>query len=140
MSNYVQNRRNPLGFIDPFFDEFFSERNSNSIMKTDIRDEGDHYLLKIDVPEIQKENIKISLQEGYLTVNATFTESNEDKNKQGKYLRRERQYGSYSRSFYIGEDVLQEDVKAKLENGVLTLKVLKNTHEKKVENHYINID
>ena len=135
--NYAVANANHEGFglLDPFFDDFFDlpfyptrEANHfNQIMKADVSDEGDHYLLKLDVPAIEKKDIKISLNEGYLNVAASTNINNDEKNKQGKYIRRERFYGTYSRSFYVGEEVKESDIKAKLENGVLELNVAKKT-------------
>ena len=141
MKNSIITRTNPFGLIDPFFDEFFTgESNSslNQLMRTDITDEGDYYQLKVDLPEVKKEDIKLSLDEGYLTIEAT--QQNEDNEKKhGHFVRRERYYGSYKRSFYIGEDILQEDIKAKLNDGVLTLIVNKRVPEEK-EPNYIEIE
>ena len=119
MNNMIKNEN--YGILDPLFDElFFGNKNKHEVMKTDIKDEGDHYLMKIDLPEVKKENIKLSLEDGYLIVSAKFDYNNEDKEK-NNYIRRERHYGSFSRSFYVGDGVKEEDVKAKLQDGVLSL-------------------
>ena len=121
MNNMIKNDN--YGILDPLFDElFFGNKNKHEVMKTDIKDEGDHYLMKIDLPEVKKENIKLSLEDGYLIVSAKFDYNNEDKEK-NNYIRRERHYGNCSRSYYLGEDVTEEDIKAKLQDGVLTLNV-----------------
>ena len=123
MNNMIKNDN--YGILDPLFDElFFGNKNKHEVMKTDIKDEGDHYLMKIDLPEVKKENIKLSLEDGYLIVSAKFDYNNEDKEK-NNYIRRERHYGNCSRSYYLGEDVTEEDIKAKLQDGVLTLNVKK---------------
>lgn len=130
------------GIIDPFFDDLFNERGYkvNEFMRTDILDLGDSYELKIEVPELTRDDIKISLDDGYLTINASFKE-NEDDKKNKRYIRKERHYGSFSRSFYVGEAIKEEDVKAKLLDGVLTLNVPKEETVKKVEvKKYVNID
>ena len=127
MKNNMISRNNPFGLIDPFFDEFFtSESNSQfkQMMATDIKEEDDHFELKIDMPDIKKEDIKLSLDEGYLTIEATQNASN-DEESHGHFVRRERYFGSYKRSFYVGDNLTEQDIKAKLENGVLTLNVLK---------------
>lgn len=132
---------NPFGLVDPFFDDFFtSERksNMNQVMKTDIRDNGDHYEFKIEVPEIKKENIHLSLDEGYLNIETSIHTSNDQKEK-GHYVRKERYYGNFSRSYYIGEGVKEEDIQAKLDNGVLTL-IVKKGNEKLQEKKYISIE
>ena len=141
MKNNIVTRNNPFGLIDPFFDEFFTgERNSqfNQIMKTDIKDNGDHYEFKIEIPDVKKENINVSIEDGYLTVEA-HQEGNDDERKHGRYVRKERYYGSYKRSFYVGDEVNEDDVKAKLHHGVLTLLVNKR-EEKKEEKNYIQIE
>lgn len=131
-------KHNNYGIFDPFFDDFFADYKKNKIMKTDIIEKENHYELKIEVPEIKKEDIKLSLENGYLNIKATFNEENES-TEEKKYICRERQYGSYSRSFYVGDNVKEEDIKAKLSEGVLTLninKALPNKEEKK----YITIE
>ena len=130
------------GLIDPFFDELFNDKGyrTSDMMKTDIKEEGDHYELKVEVPEIKKEDLKLSLEDGYLTINATFKDENDEKS-QGKYIRRERRYGNYTRSFYVGDSLKEEDIKAKLNDGVLYLNVPKEETVKKVEEKkYISID
>lgn len=141
MKNNIVTRNNPFGLIDPFFDEFFTgERNSqfNQIMRTDIKDNGDHYEFKIEIPDVKKENINVSLEDGYLIVEATQEENNDEK-KKGRYVRKERYYGSYKRSFYVGDNVTEGDIKAKLNHGVLTLLVNKKEEEKENKN-YIQIE
>ncbi len=134
-------RENPFGLIDPFFDDFFLGKKNlfdSQILKTDIKEEQDHYLVKIDVPEIKKEDIKLSLENGNLTISATLNKENESE-ESGRYIRRERQFGSCSRSFYVGDDVMEEDVKAKLEDGVLTLTIVKK-EPKQNTNKFIDIE
>ncbi len=126
-------RDNPFGLIDPFFDDFFSfgKRNlsDNQIMKTDIKEEDDHYLVKVDLPEIKKEDVKISLDNGYLLINATLENKHEE--EEGRYIRRERHFGNFARSFYVGDELVEEDIKAKLDNGVLTLTLKKRQPQAK---------
>ena len=132
----------------PFYDFDKSMKNTEKklygkkasrIMKTDIKDEGGHYLLKVEVPEIKKEDIKLSLDEGYLTISASMNNESEEKGK-NNYIRRERHYGSFSRSFYVGDGVKEEDVKAKLQDGVLSLTVKKDVETTKEEKKYIAIE
>ena len=138
MNNMIKNDN--YGILDPLFDElFFGNKNKHEVMKTDIKDEGDHYLMKIDLPEVKKENIKLSLEDGYLIVSTKFDYNNEDKEK-NNYIRRERHYGSFSRSFYVGDGVKEEDVKAKLQDGVLSLTVKKDVEATKEEKKYIAIE
>lgn len=141
MRNYLTTNHDPFDMINPFFDDFFTgERNYHQMMKTDIKDEGDHYLLKMDVPEIKKEDIKISLNDGYLKINASFKNEENEKNEKSKYIHKERSYGSYSRSFYLGKQISEEDIHAKLENGVLTLNINKKDEKEKKHNQYIAIE
>ncbi|MFA7157262.1 MAG: Hsp20/alpha crystallin family protein, partial [Bacilli bacterium] len=109
------------------------------VLKTDITDEGDHYSFKIEVPSLNKENLNIALEDGYLNVSATFEDSKEDK-ENNKYLRRERYYGSFSRSFYVGDEVKEEDIKAKLDNGVLNLMINKPQEQAAPEKKIISIE
>ena len=138
MNNMIKNDN--YGILDPLFDElFFGNKNKHEVMKTDIKDEGDHYLMKIDLPEVKKENIKLSLEDGYLIVSAKFDYNNEDK-ENNNYIRRERHYGNCSRSYYLGEDVTEEDIKAKLQDGVLTLNVKKVDPKAKETKKFISIE
>lgn len=117
---------NPFRDMEDFERRFFGEpmdffKNGElSEFKTDIKDEGDNYLLEADLPGFAKEDIKLDLNKDTLTVRAERHSEHEDKDKQGKYLRCERSYGSYSRSFDVsGVDC--ENIKAKYDNGVLKL-------------------
>jgi HSP20 family protein len=101
----------------------FGGYSENSLMKTDIRESDGSYEMDIDMPGFQKEDIKAELKEGYLTISASTKKNNDEKDENGKYIRRERYMGSCSRSFYVGSDVKQEDIKAKFENGILKLTV-----------------
>lgn len=141
MSNYLQNRhaRQNYGLYNPFFDDFFKEDNSfSTMMKTDIKENNDHYEMKIELPEVKKEDVKLSLDDGYLTVNAVFKNDNDE--KEGKFIRRERSYGSFSRSYFVGDNVKEEDVKAKLDNGVLTLFIKKVDEKEEPKAKYIDIE
>ena len=110
----------PSIFDDVFGDMF---ENSNEEMKTDVRMVGDNYLLDVSVPGYDKENIKLELERGYLTITATNSKEEEDKKE--KYIRRERYYGKCSRTFYVGEGITEEEIEANYKNGVLTIKLPK---------------
>lgn len=126
--------------FDDFFDGAFSG-NTNGLMRTDIKDTDDAYELTMDVPGVKKENIKAELKDGYLTVNAATHSDNDEKDENGKYVRRERYYGSCSRSFYVGNAVKQEDIKASFENGTLKLTIPKMDKKPVIEqNRYIQIE
>lgn len=123
MSNYLRRHDDFDLFDNEFFDNMFNARGTKNMLKTDIKENDKAYILDVDVPGIDKENIKISLEHGYLTINATKESSQEEK-KNHKYLRQERFYGSCSRSFYVG-DVDKEMINASFNNGVLTIEVPK---------------
>ena len=132
-------RRNGNGldvFDEVFMDPFFSEKE-NKIMKTDIKEKDGNYVLEVDVPGYNKENIQIELHEGYITVTATHNEEKEDKNS--KYLKRERFTGMCSRNYYVGENVKEEDIKANFRNGILTIEFPKEPEKKIEEKKYIPI-
>ena len=119
----------------------FGSYNESSLMKTDIRDNDGHYELDVDMPGFSKEDIKVELKDGYLTISASTKKDNDEKDENGKYIRRERYMGSCSRSFQVGDSVKQEDIKAKFENGILKLTVPKEEAQPKVEeNKYIAIE
>ncbi|MCC8050895.1 MAG: Hsp20/alpha crystallin family protein [Clostridiales bacterium] len=134
---------------DEFFDDFFNEpfyrtsvsRGQTDLMRTDVKESDSEYELTMNLPGIKKENVKAELKDGYLTIQASTNTNNDQKDSSGKYVRRERYAGSFSRSFYVGEDVKQEDIKAKFENGTLVLTVPKKVQQPVVEeNKYIAIE
>ena len=102
-------------------------------MKTDIRETDGSFELDIDMPGFNKEDLKAELKEGYLTISASTNKDNGEKDENGRYIRRERYVGSCSRSFYVGEDIKQDDIKAKFENGILKISVPKKEAQPKVE-------
>ena len=131
----------PKIFDDDFFrDDFFDrkDRMNYNLMKTDIKEDENSYLLEVDLPGYSKDDIKIDITDGYLTINAKVEkEDNEDKKN---YVRRERFTGEVSRSFYVGEDIKEEEVKASFKNGILTLEVPKlSLEDKKKDKKYIEI-
>lgn len=119
--------------FDDFFDAPFNTGSASGLMKTDVKATDAGYELEIDVPGIDKENISVQLENGYVTVTAKTEKKNDEGKENGHYIRRERFYGTYSRSFYVGEDVNEEDVKAKYENGTLKLFVPDKEKQPKVE-------
>ena len=122
------------------FDDLFTSNSRNDFMKCDIVEKDDKYQLSMEMPGIKKENIHMELKNGYLKIGATTTENKEDKDYQGKVLRKERFSGSYSRSFYVGNNISQEDIKASFDNGELTILIPKNAPAKVEENHFIPIE
>lgn len=111
-------------FDDLFNDSFFTapaQRPENFLMRTDIRDDGTNYQLDIELPGYKKEDIKAELKDGYLSVSASHEKNTDEKDQNGKILRQERYVGSCKRSFYVGENLKQEDIHAAFENGILKL-------------------
>lgn len=140
----------PSIFGEDMFDDFFDgfarpavrhERpHRPQVMKTDVKELPEAFELCIDLPGVKKEDVKAELKNGTLTVTAQYGSENEEKDDEGKYIRRERYYGSATRSFYVGTVVKQEDIKAKFENGILTLTVPKEETYQVEENNLIAIE
>ncbi len=114
----------------------------NNIMSTDIIEKDGNYELIMDLPGIKKDNIKIKLQEGNLTISASSSsdKSTESKESGKTYVRKERSSGHYSRSFYVGKNVTEQDIKAKFENGILKITLPKNKPETEKPNTYISVE
>ncbi len=132
MMNMLIPRMYRKSLFDDFFDAPFAGANTG-LMKTDVIATDTGYELEIDVPGIDKENITVQLENGYVTVTAKTERKNEEGKENGHYIRRERFSGTYSRSFYVGEDVNEEDIKAKFGNGTLKLYVPDKEKQPKVE-------
>ena len=137
----------PSIFGESLFDDFFDfpftnySYRTNDLMKTDVKDTEKGYEIAMNLPGAKKEDVRAELKDGYLTVSVSSNRNNEEKDEVGRYIRRERFSGSCSRSFYVGDEVKQEDIKAKFENGILTMIVPKQEKEKAVEeNKYIAIE
>ena len=114
---------------------------TNDLMKTDIKETETGFDLTIDLPGYGKDDVKAELKDGYLTITATRTSNKEENDEKSHYIRRERYYGSCSRSFYVGKQVTEEDIKAKFENGILIVTVPKKEEQPKVEQKkYITIE
>ncbi len=133
--------------LDDFFDvtsfpRFTGNRNmGNNIMHTDVKEKDGSYEIAMNLPGFKKEDIQAELKDGYLTINASTNTSSDEKDTDGKYIRRERYSGSCSRSFYVGDQITQEDIKAKFEDGVLTVNVPKMDAKPAVEEKkYIAIE
>jgi len=110
-------------------------------MKTDVKETDKDYKLSVDLPGVKKDDLKAELKDGYLTISATVNQNNDEKDEEGRYIRRERFSGSFNRSFYVGENVSEEDIKAKFENGTLMLTVPKKESAPQVEEKkYIAIE
>ena len=111
----------------------FGKRAAN-VMKTDVRENKDSYDVFVDLPGFKKEDVKLDLDNGYLTISAEKgLDKDEQEKESGRYIRRERYAGACSRSFYVGEDVQQEDIKAEFKHGILKLFVPKKEAKPAVE-------
>jgi len=128
--------------LDSFFDDFARpvKRNtfrigtpSSSVMKTDVKETENAYELEIELPGYKKEDVKAELKDGYLTISALKTENQDEQDKNGNYIRRERYMGSASRSFYVGEIVEKNDIQAKFQDGILFVTVPKKEPKPEVE-------
>lgn len=133
-------RRNDFDLFDEMFSDSFFTGTENKVMKTDIKEKKDKYVIDMDLPEYEKNDIKIDIQDGYLTVHANVNKDETEKDE-GKYVRKERYVGECSRSFYVGDNVTEEDIKAKFKNGILTLGVNKKDATKELpDKKYIDIE
>ena len=116
-------------------------RRAQNLLKTDIKETKEGYELVIDVPGFKKDEVKVELKDGYLTVSAAkgLDEEQDDK-KTGRYIRRERYAGACERSFYVGEEVTQQDIKASFRHGILKLDIPKKEAKKIEQNNFISIE
>lgn len=130
-----------MDFSFPELDGKMYGKRGEHIMRTDVKEHDDKYEVDIELPGFRKEDVKAELKDGYLTITALKEVNNEQKNENGKYVRRERYTGNMSRSFYVGEKVTQEEIHAKFEDGVLKLQIPKKDPKKQVEDkHYVTIE
>ncbi len=129
-----------MDFGFPEVDKALYGKHAGHVMKTDVKETDAGYEVDIDLPGFKKDEISAKLDDGYLTISASKGLDKDEKNKEGKYIRRERYAGAMSRSFYVGGDVTEEDIKAKYEDGILKLSIPKK-EAKAVENKkYIAIE
>ena len=127
--------------LDDFFRFPYVSYERNGYLNTDIKDTDQGYELTMNMPGVKKEDVKAELKDGYLTIQASTSRNNDEKDNEGKYIRKERYSGTFSRSFYVGDDVKQEDIKAKFENGTLKLLVPKKEEKPAVDTKkYIAIE
>ena len=146
----------PSIFAENLFDEFFEDfpmprefrnidrrlygKNAAREMKTDVHEHEDHYEVDIDLPGFKKDEITLTLENGYLTVNAAKGVDKDETDKRGKLIRQERYAGALQRSFYVGDALTEQDIAAKFENGVLSLSVPKQEARKLPEKKVIMIE
>ena len=141
----------PSIFGEDLFDDFFNDpfgmmnvsegrsplygKHAKNLMKTDIREKEDGYELAVDLPGFKKDEIHLELNDGYLTISTEKSLEKDEENKKGKMLRQERYAGVMQRSFYVGKNLTEEDIKASYESGVLHVSIPKKdapkAHEKK---------
>ena len=125
------------------FDDVFNTPmfGMEPVMKTDVTEKDGKYVMETDLPGFTKEDIKVSLNNGTLTVSAQHNASNDEKDKSGRVIRQERYTGSYARTFYVGDAVKEEDIKASYKDGKLTLEIPHEEEKKEIDtNHYIAIE
>ena len=146
----------PSIFAENLFDDFFDDfpmprefrnmdrrlygKNAAREMKTDVHEHEDHYTVDIDLPGFKKDEINLTLENGYLTVSAAKGMDKDETDKKGKVIRQERYAGSLQRSFYVGDNLTEQDVTAGFENGVLSLNVPKQEARKLPEKKVIMIE
>lgn len=125
-------RRDSFDLFDDFFDDGFFTKREKNMMKTDIREGKDKYTIDVDLPGFEKENINLSLNNGYLNISAKM-EKEENSSDDEKFVRRERFSGECSRSFYVGDGIVEDDIKAEYKNGILKIELPKKEETKQEE-------
>lgn len=144
----------PSIFRDDLFNDFFDMprqaeadvrhllgKSTNGLMRTDVKEKDGKYELKVDLPGFDKGDVTAEIKDGYLTITATKAENNDEKDEDGKYIRRERYEGTMSRSYYVGDAVTENDIKAKFDKSILTVEIPKKEPEEvKEEKHLIAIE
>lgn len=126
-------------FNDPFFTRSY-DRSSSQIMKTDIHEKDGNYLVEMELPGYNKADIKADLKDGYLTITAHKNETKEEKDSKGNCVHKERYTGTCNRSFYVGDDLTQEDIKASFADGVLKLCFPKEVEKQEEQPKLITIE
>ncbi len=136
----------PSIFGENLFDEIFDDlvfgKREKNLLKTDVREKDGNYELVMDLPGYKKEDVKAQLENGYLTITASRGVNKDETDNEGNYIRRERYSGQCSRSFYVGENLKQEDIKAKFQDGILQLTFPKEDQRKVIpqKDNYIAIE
>ena len=145
----------PSIFRDNLFDDMFDfdfdkefnrmmrplyGKHAQNMMKTDVRETDNSYELDIDLPGFKKDEITIQLDNGYLSISASKGLDKNEENKDGKYIRRERYAGAMNRTFYVGDNLTQQDIQAKFEDGILKISVPKKDVQQIEQNKYIAIE
>ena len=134
---YLANKNSNV--LDDLWDNVFTGFNTNRLMKTDVHEKDGKYIMDIDLPGYKKDDVKISLYNGNLTISAEKNESNEEKDAKGNLIRQERYSGSCSRSFYVGDSIRDNDIQASFKDGILKITVPTEAHKEETEKKYIDI-
>ena len=122
-------RRDRFDLFDNFFEDDFFTKKERNMMKTDIREGKDKYTIDVDLPGFEKENINLSLNNGYLNISAKM-EKEDNSTDDEKFVRKERFSGECSRSFYVGDGIMEDDIKAEFKNGILRIDLPKKEDNK----------
>lgn len=146
----------PVIFGENLFDDLFDDafrmrplydvdnalygKHAKAVMKTDVRELDDGYEVAVDLPGFKKDEVKVDLKDGYLTISASKGLDKNEEDKKGRYIRQERYAGQCSRSFYVGENVQPKDVHATFEDGILKLTLPKAAQQKLPETNTIAIE
>ena len=125
-------RHNDL--FEDMFDNMFKApvMSPNALMKTDVHEKDGYYYFDVELPGYKKEDVTMDLIDGYLVIKASHNVDNEEKDTKGNLIRSERYYGTCSRNFYVGDNIKAEDIKAKFENGILSI-VAPSKEQKSIE-------
>ena len=129
-----------MDFSFPDIDKKLYGKHAKNVMKTDIKEKDEGYELVVDLPGFKKDEIEVQLENGYLTISAAKELDKDESDKNGKYLRQERYAGSMSRSFYVGEGIIEEDIHGKFENGILKLDIPKAEAKRVEQKKHIAIE
>ena len=134
----------PSVFGENLLDDFFNDdwfdyqpayryrQNAAGLMKTDVKENDKDYEMNVELPGYKKEDLKLELKDGYLTIQAAHNENKDEKDKNGKMVRQERYSGSMQRSFYVGDDLKEEDIHARFVDGVLTIAIPKKEAKQQI--------
>lgn len=130
-------RNSGFDLFDDFFKDDFFPKRDHMLMKTDIKEKDNSYLIEMDLPGYTKENIDIELKDGYLIVSASSKKESNNENE--KYVHQERFYGHASRSFYVGDEINTEDIDAKFKDGILNIELPKKEEKEEVKTTKIEV-
>lgn len=133
-------KRNDFDLFGDWFGlPFETENRRNEVMKTDIEESDNGYKLNIEVPSVKKGDVKVSLNDGYLVVTVEKKGKDIEKDNVGKVIHKERYFGTFKRSYYVGEAIKDNDIDAKLEDGVLVIDVKKPQKEEEKNSKFIEV-